>query len=1273
MAIYKPTNCSPYLTTFDARVEAGNPQFFECRVDSSNKNADGYSIILYDEDNEQVFPVTNVQGTGANTTWTNVAQDENITFVSDLTEITGNGIRIVDEYYYIQNSGYTNLNTGINGTYLRIPFFMNIDDAAEFISCNTIYVDTSDKDSPEYYAITEAGANAIARGTEWGSINSGYKVNLTQLIQNGYSYKWAITLYQGQKTGSTTIIPPEDIKYYDMILTTGQTLGSYMERIQSVLSEEIYIDYYIQPVYISGLRVGTDSEGNWDPTNWTGGSITNVGRRARIKNYDSTYGHIYPQVGESGLVDGCIDQSATPSSTVANGFRIYSMSNNEEDLATTRKVWAAFNSFTIPFDWENYISDASQSQGEQHIYVLHDEDDSFSTGTLTIPSGVGGTMTSSNFYPFDVALASLDFEGGSQRVWVLTSRNIAVSSSARIILNHQAPATRDWYTGASDDPERSFKIPGDLAKGSDLGDLASYLSRHYNYSGSAYNGIFVPSLSGGESVTANGHEWRHYVVTWARPSDADTWGEISNKVVMVTGTANEWGAFGGANVQIDWTGESSTTAVGTINETEILFINERPLQIYSYTGSPSSNINTTGIIFYNQEETTSSAGRLFIRPFTGISKGMYWQETGPVRSEKRQFIIDSVNTDYWYITYRTRGSYNTGGQETDMTNDLIPLDTRYQIRSFYRMGDENPFDLEKSPEISLLMFYDADRTQQAGTEYLDTEKTIAIINQRRVYAYAEYSQDNYVSWRSYQWFLYEGRGTNGKILQSSDMEYSGEPQYRFYGFLNGQYYTIVLYMETESGTVIARTQYIYIQIQETTLDLPFSYEYDCDTRSVSLSFISSNFGFIFPNPIYEDNGVNYSRYQSSENQNDSTPPIGGVSYDEEAGVMLINSSSDNSSANPTSLPLGGVEYSYGSSDTGENNLLTPIIVDGGDISFQTRIRLANGDYEGDIIGVQTGEDSTDLGYEYDFSIYIPNMAETVSFSGCYGTNIYTISSGEEYQMRYRLVQRGSIITDSPVTIQRSDGTVSEDGIWWNYDRGNGLRVRPVFISGWQNYNYTVPSDSYSRLVSDIDSVCMVTGETGNYTVTMTPTSAYPYVESQYLYNLIGDENVTINFPVQNDALYWDFNVSSGGQLMARGEEFLVKGGTDESFWSDYEQETIRAVRNGGYVISENETETFTIPSSSGVCYRSVVNVGASQYWNDTVSGENQYWIDGDSYNGNSYPDIPNVITQSQKGSPSSTHPEITDYVFSFAANLENFSLDSVRAPTAELAVYEEDS
>ena len=1276
MAIYKPTNCSPYLTTFDSRVEAGSPQFFECRVDSSNKNADGYSIILYDEDNEQVFPVIKVNGTGPNTTWTNVAQDENITLVSDLTAITGNGIRSADKYYYIQSAGYTNLNTGLNGSYLRIPFFVNIDDAEEFISCNTIYVDTSGS-SPMYYALTEAGANATPQGTEWGAINNNYKVNLTQLIQNGYSFKWAITLYQGQKKGNTIVIPPEDIKYYDMTLTTGQTLGSYMERIQSVLSDEIYIDYYVQPVYISGLNVRTDSEGNWDPTNWTGGTITNVGNRARIKNYDSTYGHIYPQVGDSGLVDGCIDQSATPSSTVANGFQIYSMSNNEDDLATTRKVWAAFNNYTIPFDWENYISDASQSQGQQHIYVLYGEDDTISISlgngsNLAISSGVGGSMSSSQFFPFEVTLVPLTFEGESQeqRVWVLTSRNTAVSSSARIILNHQAPSTSTWYTGNGDDPERSFIIPSDFENGSNLVDLANYLT---NYSGSAYNGIFVPSLSGGESVTANGHEWRHYVVTWARPSDADTWGEISNKVVMVTGTANGWGAFGGANVQIDWTGESSATAVGTINETDILFINERPLEIYSYTGSSNPNINTTGIIFYNKEETTSAAGRLFIRPFTGIARGMYWQETGPVRSAKRQFIIDSVNTDYWYITYRTTGDYNTGGQETNMVNDLIPLDTRYQIKSFFRAGDENPFDLEDSPELTISLYYDSDKEQNAIEEYADGAQLIPIIKQRSVWAFAEYSQDNYVSWKSYQWFLYEGRGASGQILQSGDIEYGGEPSHRFYGFLDGHYYTIVLYMETASGTTVSRTQYIYVQFQETTLDLPLVYEYECDTHSVSLSF--SNAGFIMPNAIYTSEEQSYSRYQSEENPNDSTPAIGGVSYDTENGVMEISSSAQNLSANPVSLPLEGVEYAYVSSDVNENNIVTPIVVDGNVVSFQARIRLANTDYEGDIIGVQAGEEDVSAGYDYDFSIYIPDITETVSFTYGYNGDNYTVSSGREYQMRYRLSRNNSLIEDMPVTIQRNDGTVSEEGIWWNYDNNDGLKVRPTIISGWQNYNYTVPSDSYSRLMSDINSVCMVTGDEGVYTATITPTSVYPYVESRYLYNLIGTSNVPINFPAQNNALYWGFDVKNQDQLMTSdGEEFFVKGGADQSFWSDYEQVTIRAARNAGYVISDDGTETFTIPSSNDLLYRSVIDVTSPQYWNDqTSSGNDRYWVDSDSYNGSEYPTIPNVITQSQKGGEISViHPEIINYTFSFAANLENFSIDG-GVPNITLAVYEEDN
>ena len=146
-------------------------------------------------------------------------------------------------------------------------------------------------------------------------------------------------------------------------------------------------------------------------------------------------------------------------------------------------------------------------------------------------------------------------------------------------------------------------------------------------------------------------------------------------------------------------------------------------------------------------------------------------------------------------------------------------------------------------------------------------------------------------------------------------------------------------------------------------------------------------------------------------------------------------------------------------------------------------------------------------------------------------------------------------------------------------------------------------------------------------------------------------------------------------MTSDGEEFFVKGGVDQSFWSDYEQVTIRAARNAGYVISDDGAETFTIPSSNDLLYRSVIDVTSLQYWNDqTSSGEDRYWVDSDSYNGgDEYPTIPNVITQSQKGGGASViHPEIINYTFSFAANLENFSIDG-GVPNITLAVYEEDN
>lgn len=99
MAVYKATYCYPFLNTFDGRVTATTEmttpaQYLKCKIETSNKIITGYSIEIYDENNNRVFPYSDAY--------------KKVSPIVELPQELGNEI-----------------NTGYNGTYLHIPFFQN--------------------------------------------------------------------------------------------------------------------------------------------------------------------------------------------------------------------------------------------------------------------------------------------------------------------------------------------------------------------------------------------------------------------------------------------------------------------------------------------------------------------------------------------------------------------------------------------------------------------------------------------------------------------------------------------------------------------------------------------------------------------------------------------------------------------------------------------------------------------------------------------------------------------------------------------------------------------------------------------------------------------------------------------------------------------------------------------------------------------------------------------------------------------------------------------
>ena len=366
--IYKPTDLSPSAQTFDVM---DTPIFFECKVDTSNVQASGFTIEILDSENNVVFSSI-PEGEQLNINY--------ITIIDDLREY-------VHTYFPDYETGYSLLNTGYNGSYLKFPFSVAYDSRANNTSAiNQIF----------YISPTEAIPSGVDR-SESGLYRNNYKLNGNNYeidsskplnsvgIYNGKEYKWSITLYQLENIGTIknpVWILPENPLMFDMPMTTGTVLGSNNKRIQSVFSEEIYGDYFIQPLKIDGLNYTIGKEDKWTYS----GAITQIGNRVMIKSYDMSFGYIYPMEGDDGILEGDIVSGQ------ANAFRIYKRGNNPDDLTDYQKVsYVLEDPLGGDVHWEVSLANAGESYYEQKWTGVIDQ-----SGAYTPPGFPPGTLVYPN-------------------------------------------------------------------------------------------------------------------------------------------------------------------------------------------------------------------------------------------------------------------------------------------------------------------------------------------------------------------------------------------------------------------------------------------------------------------------------------------------------------------------------------------------------------------------------------------------------------------------------------------------------------------------------------------------------------------------------------------------------------------------------------------------------------------------------------------------------------------------------------------------------------
>ena len=883
MAIYKPTDCSPFNGTFD--LSSDLPIIFECKIDTSNSPVAGYSIEIYDSNNEIIFP-------GVNRTTGPIKS--NVTYLSDLKEYVKNKFPSLV-------SNIRNVNSGLNGTVLEIPAIVN----------------SSDVDND-----TTVGRNQI-----------GIVGGETNILVDGQTYTWKITLYQEVKKGNNvsettdnSIFPPDAEKYYDMTVASGTVIGSNEKRIQTALIDSddkvvdnlVLIDKFVQPIKIGRLS-------GYDPSNpvtsWSGTipkSFTMT--RSLITGYDSTYGYVYPSTAEGNVF---ANGQIIPEN--ANGFQIFKNGNNPLNLGATDMIDFIYDNgeFEGEMTWKTSAVNPEQSYWEQ-TYVVDGD-----------PGGV--------FYP-------LKGDGYS---------SFALTGSERIIFNN-IQDSKVQYDGI--------------------------------YYGSPYNGIFKPHFS---SKEIDGETPTYQVtVVWNRTSDAANWGTLSNKIVYCRRD--------GKNYEIN-----TTAQVGEINKTPFKFVEEKPVKIFNiakettnivdgqdiennsrifntsnaissilsvinnvgvdvtkdcafevgknyiiYTSNsaipsgltisvkyiPFNIRDYTGIIFYNKRATNDSdTGRIYIRPSININKNMIFKEI-TTTANSTWFNINYFNKDYNYITY-------TGNQEFSPEIDK----TRYQIKSFYKDSDYNPFSIYKNPEIETQIEM-GDKTKTI----IKSDGVINNVDTMNFTVRSNYSQNSYIQWKSYQWILYDS--AKKTILEKTDESYSGEIFGSFYGLEPQQYYILSLILQTNSGKIIEVDYVIYTDFIEKTeqRDLVQT-EFDCDTLSMksSLKFLDVVLApdadqYLSGTDTPDKDTAYYYNLKSDfyKKKNKTTSDYDSIASVDSNGVLTITGQ------NSLDFSKSFENYAINSNTrTGDIQIDADEIVVEGSFYFST-------DYNGDIFSVSRGEEGT---------------------------------------------------------------------------------------------------------------------------------------------------------------------------------------------------------------------------------------------------------------------------------------------------------------------------
>ncbi len=934
MAVYKATYCNPMLSNLDIRVastgEFSQPcEWLTCKIDSSNKKITGYKIRILDSANNQIFPSED--------------SNEGKGHISPITELPQE-----DDLY----TGF-NVNSGYNGTILKIPFFQNYTytsssetqnqmklpsfNAVYYTPCYrvdyniiqgesaTVSFEAVDSDtiniSGEYAMVVDSetleigdtilikddvgvcekgifkvtqitttptptvkiervnhiGVTAltgkrvvITKGeiyhnavflydATWQQVTNreifwkDIEGNSINLDVKGGSYKWEITLYQGDGTESYTTITLAggsvqvgdvdysglDYDWFDTTLNSGKILGSTNKRIQiaSYLDDVAVVPVsdsntplVLQGTYAQLLLIDPTSE-TYDPQP--------IGNRAYVQNYDSTFGHVYPINGGFSRED----------IAAATNICFYKHSNNAEEVLARERVdcatvegvnlnlyieeggqWKLNPSLGLPVidgiqlkEGDYVLVKDQEKQYENGVYVAH------ATGTAWSRSGsyknwgeyigailfvMNGSVNGSTNWESTAGAGGTLFNGGS------STGSLLIFIPERPITLLPVSETVDLIRQLT--PEDQYNSQW----GDEIIEPGNPCTIKVLYSNPT--SPYASDVTRCQSDGINFHKGQTILCTHSRQVIEITDASPYVEMVMVDHHI-AWRR----GYTITYSVIKSVSLGSRFNVTSGQKYGGQVVVLVEPEDDEDDGIN----IAYGVKDAfilRNTTTRTYITPYNSLKEDMVLKLLNNKKvtynnlTSSEWIKVKSVNTITWSIDHN---QLTTPMQSDSPVDSSIPYS--YEIKTYYRASDENSFFTCEQPYLKI---------------ELVSIHPYSNIPERYATLKGFYYQFQQASWESYRWVLlnYNAQNQTWETVQDTGLKYEKAIQVTFYGLNNesghNQYKAILYVTDDKKNTISAERQF---SVQSPIEPIPsgineFKADFDCSTHSFVLSCTGSS-------------------------------------------------------------------------------------------------------------------------------------------------------------------------------------------------------------------------------------------------------------------------------------------------------------------------------------------------------------------------------------------------------------------------------------------------